>query len=251
MSLYPEKELELKGLLKLSFLQHWATLKYAFICIIFMTLIKYAGIVAQHVFLNHDAVVAVDAVFFLLMGFFFSTAIFAAHRSFTATLPVNDALKAIWRQLPRIIGTLCAYILGIFILYYAMHYLVIAIHHFDHHKDPMAQNIARVLGFVIIMVFVCMFFFSYPLSVIDEKSIQDNFYNSAMLSEKNKMGIFILFFIISTTFSVLLASVRIEWLAIYHLNIIYDFLALCIFLPFFINFLLLLINDSKQQILTE
>lgn len=248
MNRYPETELDLSVLLKRSIRLHYLTLKHTIFFILAMTVVKYLSILLLALFPGHLVHIAVYVVAVLLIVYFFAAALLAAQRAFTdQPLSTLDAVKSVWKRILPIYGTFLAYVIGAVVVYHLGNYLVIGVEKLLHESLDVS-GITLIISTAFLLVFVAMFYFSFPLSIIDEKPIHQAFYDSVLLTEKNKFGILVLFLILGATLILLIPGAMHEYfLTLYHLDAVFDFVVLCVATPIYINLLLLLINDAKKQ----
>ncbi|MDP1573846.1 MAG: hypothetical protein Q8L78_02770 [Coxiellaceae bacterium] len=248
---YPSNEVNFSKMFRLSLQHHFKTFCYSLVCII---LLFFSVTLSNKLTISNPYIYLVAKYLFIAVWlFFFSAALLATHFAFSAAGEgYGAAFKKTCARLPAIAGTIIMYLAGIIIILYATHYMRVGILHVDVNASQTIKGLLVILELVVLAVFVCMFFFSYPLCVINEKSLKKSFLDSAYLSEKNKMGIFLLLFIITLPYSLLIKKgLDFHFIAQYHLSFLYVFVVLSFFVPLFINLLLLLINDSKNQLTAE
>jgi|GEM_PF-5827439 len=253
MNRYPIAEASFTQLLKNSFRLHYLTLKHIIFFIFLITALKYTSYIFTLLVSNGIAQTIVNCIIVLLAVYIFSAALLSTHDAFmdrSKTLP--DALLEIKKNATNIYATFFAYIVGIACTYAFAKLLGLAVYHLLDKYFSSLHGFTTILLATLMLMFIAMFFFSYPLAVIDSKKIQNAFYDSLVLSDKNKFGIFILFFImIAINILISPASLQEYFLSTYHLGVLYDFVVLCVMLPLFINLLLLLINDAKLQLTAD
>lgn len=255
MNRYPEGELGFYDIVKWSFRLHYLTLKYSISCILLITIAKYASLFVMAFFQNYYAVLAVKCVFALPIVFLFSAALLATDRAFTNNpQSIGAAILTVWHRVVPIYLTFIVYTVGAPLVYYICHMAILLLDKmFEAHAASMTMHGSSIIIMSsLVLVFIGMFFFSYPLAVIDEKSFLKAFRDSAILTEKNKLGIFFLMALL-LAISILLkpGTMHEYFLSLYHLDVLYDFVVLCVMVPLFINVLLFLIHDSKQQLLND
>ncbi|MCX7125130.1 MAG: hypothetical protein NTU49_05130 [Gammaproteobacteria bacterium] len=253
MTRYPMQELSFSELLKRSVRLHYLTLKHTIFCILFMTITKYACILLLGLFLNTYSQDVIYIVAALIMAYFFSAAMLATHNAFNdRPKPINDTLKEIWGRTLQIDTTFIFYVGGIFIVYYFSKLLLLIFDKLFHNllSHPLSGSDNGIfISMIFTFVYLAMFYFSFPISVIDKKSAKKAFSESVLLTEKNKWGIFISFGIISiTTLLITPGMIQEYFLSMYHLDVLFDFVVLCVAVPLYINLLLFLINDSRVQV---
>ena len=248
MNCYPTGELGMGALLKRALRLHYLSLRYSILCILLITITKFIATSMPTVFSNGYIAFATYLLCTLLISFFFSAALLATHRAFIdQPKPIKNAIQTIWVEKKRIYAILAAYAAGIVCL----HYLTLGILFLEERLFPSiaVHGFTLMLLTALLLTFVAMFFFAPFYVVIEKTSFGSVVRSSLILGEKNKFGIFLLF-ILLFVLTLLLApkSMHEYYLSTYHLDVLYDFIALCVLLPIFINFTLLLINDSKQQV---
>jgi len=233
---------------------HYLTLKNIFPYVILFVIAKnlYFSVLALDLAVTLDFIVYLVGT--LLLTFLFSAALLMTDQAFKGQpLSLGVGLVVALRRLPQIYIVLFLYIIGIFITKYFAKFLMIAVGKLI--DDPSAVHGAMLfLTLAFVAAFIAMFSFAIPLSVIEKKTIVRSFYESMFVSDKNKYGLFVLFFIGFWT-SALLSPVillhKIAFVANYHLGALVDFLVICLVGPFILNLLLLIINDGKVQLALE
>lgn len=253
MNRYPNTETNLTQLFKSSFRLHYLTLKQTIFFILLITVVKNIAMIFALYVSNGIAQSVVYFIAGLLMVYLFSAALLSTHESFMdRSKTFTDTLAEIKKNVVNIYVTFFAYIVGILCAYGVARLLALAIHHILRNYSFPLHGVTVILLATFVLMFLAMFLYSYPLAVIDSKKIQSAFYDSLVLSDKNKLGIFVLFFII-IAIDVLIspASLQEYFLSSYHLGVLYDFVVLSVMLPLFINLLLLLIHDAKLQLMAE
>ncbi|MCX7121238.1 MAG: hypothetical protein NTZ67_05645 [Gammaproteobacteria bacterium] len=250
MNRYPSAEISLKSTLKLSMRLHYLTLKKTIPCIALMMLVKYLAVFFIAVFPEVYMQLLCFFVGSLAIAYFFSVALLAAHHSFIdQPKPTLELFKEVNHRIFQILLTYFLYIAGIVFILVAAKLIVRALNQLYFHGSlSVSDGGGLIILFIVFMTYVALFYFAYPINVIDKKSIKISFYDSALLTEKNKVGVLMLFSILLIVLILLTPGTIHEYfLSMYHLDFIFDFIVLCVGVPFYINLLLLLINDSKQQ----
>lgn len=253
MNRYPNAEASLTQLLKNSFRLHYLTLKHIIFFILLLTALKYLSFIVTLFVSNWIAQIIVYCITALPAIYLFSAALLSTHDAFMdRSKTFSDALLETRKNAKNIYITLFGYIVGILCTYAFAKLLGLAVYHLLDKYFTAVHGFTMIFSATLMLMFVAMFFFSYPLAVIDSKKIQNTFYDSLVLSDKNKFGIIILFFImIAINVLISPASLQEYFLSTYHLGVLYDFVVLCVMLPLFINLLLLLINDAKLQLTAD
>lgn len=253
MNRYPTEEISLAQMVKRAFRLHYLTLKNTIFFILLLVFIKYCTAVLS-LFFTNAIVHNILSLFTLLMGiFFFSAALYATHESLMDHKKTFfDAFRETKKNALMIYGALLTYIVIIVLGYLIAKLLgMIVVKLISDFQSPI-HGVRVILSATIVLMTVAMFFFVYPLAVIDSKRITKTLYNSLVLSDKSKMGIFcLLFIIIAMDLLISPASMQEYFFSSYHLGVVYDFVVLCVMLPLFINLLLLVINDAKLQLKME
>lgn len=254
MNTYPKREITFRKMFQLSFRQHFSTMYYGFFCIALLFLIAFMH---AHFLQNvHDhsfapvTILGFKVIYVLFFIFFFSVALLNTHQAFSGQgYHYTDAFRKICLRMPRLLLILGIYIGGMCLLIYLLRGLHTAIFYLDKQADSAVEFVVDFFSLIVFLLFICIFFFSFPLAVIKHDSLSTTFKESMLLSEKNKTGIILLLFFITMTYSLLLSQGQdISFVARHQLGYLYDFLVLCVMVPLCMNFLLLLINDAKQQI---
>lgn len=251
MNCYPMAELGLGELLKRTVKLHYLSLRYSVFCILLITITKFLG-TSLPIFLKNTYLGwGMYIISGLIISFFYFSALLATHRAFTdAPKTIQDAMKTIWDDKKRIYAVFLAYVGSIV----ALDYLMIGIIYLEDRLFPSVavHGITMLLLTAILLSFVAMFFFAHSIAVIEKKSFREIVRSSLILGEKNKFGIFVLFAMLFIVVLLLAPNTMHEYyLSAYHLNPLYDFIVLSVLLPIYLNFTLLIINDSRQQMTVE
>lgn len=249
MNRYFTNETSLSALFKRSLRLHYLTLKHSIFCILMLTLIKYLSVIFHTFFNNSYALWIITIVSVLIASYFFAAALLATHRSFNDhPQSIWNAMRTIKQQSVRIYTTFFTYIAGIVAVYYLCELFMMGIAHFVRPSSALHAG-AFLFMLTFVLVFIATFYFSFPLSIIDEKPLKKAFFNSAVLTEKNKVGVLSQFFIIACVFVLMTPGAIHEYfLSVYYLDALFDFVVLCIAVPLYINLLLFIIQDSKLQL---
>ena len=253
MNRYPDAETNLTQLFKIAFRLHYLTLKHTIFFILLIVAMKNIAMFFTIFVTNWLAQTVVYFMAGLLVVYLFSAALLATHESFMdRSKTFTDTLAEIKKNAVNIYATFFGYIAGILCTYALAKLLGVVIHHVLNKFSFPLHGFALIIMATMMMMFLAMFFYSYPLAVIDSKKIQNAFYDSLVLSDKNKLGILVLFFImLAVDMLTSPTSLQEYFLSTYHLGILYDFVVLSVMLPLFINLLLLLIHDAKLQLMVE
>lgn len=251
--LYPTEEVNLSKMFRLSFRQHFLAVKYLFLPILLLLFAKPLFQSLDVASLNPYLLLASKYFYFFIFILLFSPGLLSVHAALNNQHQSYLAsARIIMKNFFNIFGAIFCYFLGFVLIALAMHFLMKGIRFFDPNAPHEIKLFLLLVEFSGTLIFLCMFFFSYALSIIDQTNILKSFRNSMMLSEKNKFGIFVLLFIISMLYSLIKGGAdQIDFIQAHHLILAYDFFALIVFVPLFANLLLLLVNDSKKQILEE
>lgn len=253
MNRYPDAESNFTQLLKKSFRLHYLTLKHTIFFILLMIMVRYAAAIFTLLTPNET----IRGIFYFIAGllgvYLFSAALRATHESFMdRTKSFLDILKEIKKDIANIYLTFFAYIAGIVFTWYVARLLNLGIERILDRYFTAVHGFTFILSVTLILMFVAMFFFSYPLAVIESKKLKQAFYDSLILSDKNKFGIVVLLLLLlAIDMLISPASLQEYFLSSYHLGLIFDFVALCVMLPLFINLLLLTMHDARLQMMIE
>src|SRR3990167_4416566 len=218
MNRYPNTQSSFSQLLKKSFRLHYLTLKHTILCILAIALVKY--IAAYFNVLTHNVFIdfTVDIITMFVIVYFFACALSATHAAFTDQPQsfINSA-KSTWKNGINIFGTYVCYFIGFWIVLWCTRLISYAIGRIFH-EPTVLHGLSLLLIAVLTIMYVAMFCFSYPLAVLEKKSIYQHFYDSIVLSEKQRFGIFILFVMLFALFFLLSPnSVQEYFLTNYHL----------------------------------
>jgi len=251
MNRYPNNEMSLGDIFNRSVRLHYLTLKHTILCIFFITIVKYISmILIQSVSTQYQYLIYVIAATAIV--YFFSAALFATHRAFIdESQSIRVTLKTIWHRAIQIYTTFAAYIIGIILVDYLSKLLVLGIDKIFHQAIT-SNGVTLIVTTILVMVYIATFYFAFPITVIDEKPAHKAFYISALLTEKTKFAVLISFMILSAVILLLTPGMINEYLlSTYHLDALFDFVVLCVAVPLYINLLLFIIHDAKQQVVLE
>lgn len=253
MNRYPREEISLTDIIKKSFRLHYLTLKHIILFILIITLVKYTAMMSAFFISNEIAKTVVYFFAWIIVIYLFSAALFSSHETFMdRSKTFSDALAEIKKNVSNIYGTFFGYIVVILCAYALAKLLMYAAYKILPHYLSPVHGVMLIITATIVLATTFMFFYSYPLAVIDSKKIKNAFYDSLLLSDKNKLGMFsLLAILIAVNMLISPESLQEYFLSTYHLGVLYDLVVLCVMIPLFINLLLLLINDAKLQIATE
>ena len=249
MNCYPSQAMSLTDLLKRTIRLHYIGLRYSIFSVAFITVIKYLAIVFLTLYVNVYAQATTYLLSILCMVYFFALALWLTHQAFLdRPTPVSDGIKTITQHLFKIYITFLFYAVGAVAVFYAADLLGDLLHRLLQNYLP-TGSVSLIITAALLLIYVAMFVFSMPLTIIDNKPFQKAFYESIFLTEKNRMGIFILYLIMFSVILLLTPGTLHEYfLSMYHLNVIFDFIVLSVGMPLFINLLLLMINNGKVQV---
>lgn len=253
MNRYLDSEASLTQVLYRSFRLHYLTLKHTILCLLAIALIKYLStyfaLMTRNVYVE-SVIYVISAVFAV---YFFSAALLATHRAFIdQPQSFLDSLKVVWEKKFTIFVSFFGYVIGFFIVLFFADLLIAAVNRLFH-EPSVLHGFSLLLKLTALLMYLAMFSLAFPLSVIDdEKSFYTAFTKSIVFSEKNKLGIFLLFLMLGITFLLISPqTVQEYFLTMYHLEGVFDFVVLCVLAPLFINALLMIIHDSKLRRVDE
>lgn len=249
---YSNEEMTFTGVLNHSMRLHYITLKCAILPILLITLVKFISALCSEFFLNPLAQLAIYSVAMILIVYLFLVALLATHYAFTdRSQSILQSFKGIFARWLPILATMVAYFIGMYLLYQFMSVMLYVIDKYVHASSPLHGAIFMITG-AFLLVYIAMFSFCVPLCALGNKTILKSFRDSIILTEKNRFGVLMLFLLVGAIFLLISpASVHEYLLATYHLDVVFDFIVLCVGLPLLINWLLLIINDSKQKAVGE
>lgn len=248
MNRYPTEALSVRNLLKLSIRLHYVTLKQVIACVLVITIVKYFCVLLGKLYPVIASQLIISGVAIILTIYFFAAALLAAHRAFIDhPISVGEAIKTIGRKSVKIYTTFFAYFFGTMAVYFFAKFSAMRILKLLHMQTTSSPGVILYMAFLC-MLFLALFYFSFPITVIDDKPVHKAFYESALLTEKNKLGILLSVCIFFMAYVLMMPKMLHEhFLVVYHLSALFDFVVLCVSIPLYINLLLLLMNDSKQQ----
>lgn len=249
MNRYPIDEQSFLSLLQKSLRLHYLTLKHTIAFIICITVVKYFAVWIEDLSSSLIFEYVIDFIAACGIAYFFAAALLATHRAFVDQPDTTkNIINKINMRVKPILMTFIIYILGGVIVVLFGKSLGLAIEKFFPNSTNAAGFILLV-RIILLMAYIALFYFSFPLSVIDEKPAAQAFYASVVLTEKQKWGVFVSFFIFAITILLLTpATISEYFFSVYHVDIVFDFIVLCIAVPLYINLLLFLINNAKKQV---
>lgn len=229
---------------------HYLSLKYAIIPILLITLVKFLGNSFYQLTENSFARYVIVIVALTLCAYLFAIAFLSAHQAFLdqPNTFLNNT-QQIWNEKLPVLISFWLYVGGLTVLYYFLSYVNTGIASLVSSHSPV-PGIVNIFIAAILIIYVALFYFLYPLSIIDSKNtLRVNCTRSITLSEKNKYGVIAsLFILILMLLLVMPSSVPEYFLAMLHLDIVLDFCVFSVVLPLIINLLLLLIRDSTLRV---
>ncbi|EKD45166.1 MAG: hypothetical protein ACD_70C00039G0003 [uncultured bacterium] len=249
MNYYPNQEIGITTLFGKSLRLHYLTLKHSILCIALITIVKFLAVCASNAvesgFLHW--LFAIITAFFVV--YFFSMALYATHHAFLdSPKSFLESAQSIWQNKIVIYSVFWLYVVGMFVVYYALKFVLEGLMYLFHEPTHL-QGVILIICTAFLLVYVAIFYFSYPLSVIEHDSIFSAVQDSMLLSEKNKSGVLVSLMILFLI--VLLASpgtMHEYFLSAYHLDGVFDFVLFCVGIPLYINLLLLTIHDTQLQV---
>lgn len=254
MMKYPSNELMISQTLWKALRLHYVTLKHVVVYALLIALTKsltvfliglYPG---NEIFLN-----CVTVVFWLLIAAFVSFSLYVTHQTFIDK-PVSflNGFRATLLRFPKFYFTVLLLIVGAIVIFYFGEFLMLVLAKLLNESSPFHKATVLVIS-AMILAYVAIFSFLLPLTIMEEKKpLLKLISESVLLSEKNKFGVMILFMLLLSTILLLLpGTLHEEFFKKYHVDILFDFVVLAVMLPIILNFLLLIINDSKRQLAEE
>lgn len=251
MNRYLTTELSGRALIKRSFRLHYLTLKHTMLCIVAIIIIKYVTLILNSLIENSVAHIVFYIIAATAILYFFSVALLTTHQAFLDKPKLLlHTMKAIWKNKWPIAATFWMFVIGLLFLYAVIIFGIPLLSKLFHASaSSAATGLPLFIALCLLFTYLSIFYFSFPLVIFDKKRILSSFYNSAILTEKNKLSVFFLFSILGLTLLLLTPGMIHEYLlSTYHLDIVFDFIVLCVVLPIYINLLLFAIHDSKLQL---
>ncbi len=253
MNRYLNNEITFSIMLKQAVRLHYLTLKHTIPFILAITIIKYAAVLLASLFSSDYVRDVIYIIAGLGIAYFFAAALLTTHRAFIdKSTTVFDIVSDIAKRIKPIFITLLVYVAGVIAIYYFMQLVLIGVDRLIVDRTSALHGGMAIISAMFCILYAAMFYFSFAIAVIDEKPFHKAFYNSALLSEKEKFSVMVLFIIFFAVIILLTPATISEYLlSSYHLGALFDFVVLCVAVPLYINLLLLTINDAKQQVLVE
>lgn len=250
MNRYPTEVVATRKLLRRAVRLHYLTLKHTIFFLLLITATKYAAVLLIDLVPNLYLDIVIEIIAAVFVVFFFSAALLSTHRSFIDKpfQSNKESLKIIWQEKQKIYATFFIYAIGVVAAYYVAQCIVLLGDKLLHATSPMEHPYVLMIGFVVFAMYVLMFYFSFPLSIIEKKSIPILFRDSVLLGEKNKFGVVFLCCMFAAVILLLTPGMIHEYLlSTYHLDALFDFIVLCVAAPIYFNFLLFMMSDAKVQ----
>lgn|SRR3990167_3815248 len=248
MTHYPAEENSARKLLRLSVKLHYVTLKYTISFFLAMVILKYIALFSLSFSIHYWLQILVEIITGFIIFYFFAAGLHSAHYALMDK-PVESMmanLKIIWEKKKIIYQTLVIYLLSVIAIFWLGKLIIVIVNRIAHNTTGEPTTAGIMIGAVLLIICAAMFYFSVPLAIIDKKPNHNFFYQSMLLSEKNKFGILLSYSILGATLLLLAPGMPHEYfLHVYHLDIVFDFIVLSVAGPIYFNLLLLLINDSK------
>lgn len=248
MNRYPNEVISLSRMFGKSVRLHYLTLKHSILFIFLITVIKFIAALGIDFTTNSylEWLIAIIATF--LIVYCFSAALYGTQAAFKdAPEPLMQSVRSVWQHKYRIYSTFWIYVLGAVVLYYVLNLLMFGIEHFFGHLTTI-HTTGLIITAALLIVYVSMLYFSYPLTIIDGASLSKSFQDSAELTDKNKFSVLASLVLLFVVALLVTPGMMYEYLlSIYHLNIVFDFIVFSVGIPLYINLLLLVIHDAKLQ----
>lgn len=250
MNRYPKEEIGFKELVKRSLSLHYLTLKQVIVCVLVITIVKYFSMMLSVLYPEPMPLLINMIVSLIFYVYFFAAALLAAHRIFIdQPISISVALATVWRRGIRIFTTFFVYVFGLILVFYFAKLTGEGVLKLLHINPSLPNQGVIFYMAILCLLFLALFYFAFPITVINDKPVQQAFYDSVVLSEKNKFGILMSICILFIAYVLMTPKmVHAYLLAAYHLDVVFDFIVLCVAIPLYINAVLLLINDSKRQV---
>lgn len=252
MNRYPDKVLSLTEILKRSIRLHYLTLKHTIACILLIAIVKNVAVMGLSLFTSAIMQWIIYLVAAVLIVYFFAVALQATNSAFRdQPKSIMDSMKSAWNNIIQTYLAFFAYVFGAIIVFRITRLLIVAVDKLIHEPSAM-HGLVHIIALTLTLLFVAIFYFGFPITIVDEKSMHKSFYDSILLSEKEKLGILMSLLILGAVILLLTPSLVSEYfLSMFHLDALFDFVVLCVALPLFVNSLLLLLSDAKKQMALE
>ena len=249
---YPNQPLSFTKVMAHSVKLHYLTLKRTILPIFLILIVKHMATLLEQFILNPWAQLVIEVAMWFLFFCFFSMALLAAHLAFTDRAEsIRKVCKTWLSRWSSILLTVAVYVIGTYLLYALMEFIVYLVSQHVPAQSTL-RTVTAIFCVAVLIMYVAMFAFTVPLSVLDGKLLRQSFQDSMILTEKNRLGVIMLFVILAAIASLVSPAATHEYLlSTYHLDVVFDFMVFCITIPLLINVLLLLLNDSKQKAVGE
>lgn len=248
MNRYPNEVISLSRMFGKSVRLHYLTLKHSILFIFLITVIKFIATLAIQPTTNTYLEWLIIIIATFLIVYCFSAALYGVQAAFKdAPQSIAQNIKFVWQERYRIYSAFWIYVLGAVVLYYVLSLLLLGIEHFFGHLTTI-HTTGLIITAALLIVYVSMLYFSYPLTLIDNASLPKALHDSAELTDKNKFSVLTSLVLLFAVILLVTPGMMYEYLlSIYHLNIVFDFIVFSVGIPLYINLLLLIIHDAKLQ----
>ena len=254
MITYPAQEQTFSELSMTALRQHYATLKAIFVYLIAFTALKGFYFSALDLSISPYAKIAIHVAVAIIALFLIAAGLLVADRAFKGEpLSFKASFLAALQRLPRAFAFLVLYIAGAYLARYFGWLLLYSIGKLINEQSAV-HSAMLLISLIFLAVFMAIFCLMVPLSIVEEKVSVRMVYESIIISGKQKFGILVLFLIVFFSgmfLSPVLFFHKLDFVKNYGLGSLVDFIILSIVAPFFINVLLLIINDGKIQMSQE
>ena len=231
---------------------HYLSLKHTIFYFLMIAVVKNMGNYFESLISNRFVTVFILLIAFAVMAYFFAASLIATNEAFLdKPKSIKAILTATWERILKIYSSIILYFAGIILTYYVVRLILIVIGKIV--REPSALHGGLfIIGVALVFVFVAMFYFAMPLCTIKNTELKTAFYNSLLLTEKVKFNVLVSFVILGALFLLISPAMLHEsFLAAYHLTVFFDFVALCVLGPVYVNMILLSINDAELELKLE
>lgn len=232
---------------------HLTTLKKIFIYLLLAVILKVGYLGLKNYELSALTLTLLQFVTVLLITFFAAAALYSADKSFKGA-PVSfwGGFKGALKRMMHVYLALFLYVAGVILVRYFARFLMVAIAKLID-EPSVVHGGMLIVTTALVLVFVAMFCFALPLCVVEKKSVRRAFYESMFLSDCHKYGVFILFTMILVMLLVLTPNLIIHWkvLSVSYWDALFNLVFLAVIFPFFLNLLMLIMNDGMLQMKQE
>lgn len=250
MILYPSKPLTYFRILLKSLRHHPIVLKQTILLIAVMVIVKdlfiYLGGLPSNIYLRWLFMVLISVVLIYL----WSVMLYLTSELFSArVISLQSAIQRVNKRLLQIYGCCLTYVIGAALLVAFANFLLLIAKRYDADIPLVMESLwVVVLGGIPTLVYLISCLFALPIVIMEDVGVFAAFNQSRRLVKRRWFGVFGVYMIFLIT--MLLTSpntIHAHLLRHYHIEVLFDFVVLCVMLPIFTNAVLFMLNDLRLK----